>query len=51
MNAISPNGVIEQTQLNDWGRDGSGGYNAALNALAYRVSGVALYMDRPIHRP
>lgn len=38
MSLIHPNNLVEQTQLNDWGRDGSGGYNAALNALAYRVS-------------
>ncbi|KAF7198560.1 hypothetical protein HII31_00299 [Pseudocercospora fuligena] len=30
-------GLHNQTQLNDWGRQGAGGYNSALNALDYHA--------------
>ncbi|OAA58073.1 alpha-L-rhamnosidase [Niveomyces insectorum RCEF 264] len=36
--ALDPaTGLQNQTNANDWGRRGAGGFNAALNALAYRV--------------
>lgn len=48
LDSIGSHGLIEQVDISDWGRDGSGGLNAALNALAYRVSIASLPFDHTI---